>query len=193
MRVGYLSGDLRDHAVSYLLAGVLETHERNAFRVIGLNACVKAVPDTPMRQRVLAAFDEYVALGRCTPEEAANRIRALRLDVLIDLMGATGDGQASVVLLRPAPLQVAWLGFPGSSGMDEIDYILADRHVAPPGSEGEFSECVVRLPDTFQPNDSQRAISPAVPTRASQGLPENGFVFCCHNSTYKVLPGMFDI
>ena len=113
--------------------------------------------------------------------------------VLIDLMGATGDGQASVVLLRPAPLQVTWLGFPGTSGMDEIDYILADRHVAPPGSEGEFSECIVRLPDTFQPNDSQRAISSAVPTRASQGLPENGFVFCCHNNTYKVLPGMFDI
>lgn len=184
---------LRDHAVSYLLAGVLETHERNAFRVIGLDACVKAVPDTPMRQRVLAAFDESIALGRCTPEEAASRIRALRLDVLIDLMGATGDGQAGVPLLRPAPLQVTWLGFPGTSGMDEIDYILADRHVAPPGSEGEFSECIVRLPDTFQPNDSQRAISPAVPTRASQGLPESGFVFCCHNSTYKVLPGMFDI
>lgn len=193
LRVGYLSGDLRDHAVSYLLAGVLETHERNAFRVIGLDACVKAVPDTPMRQRVLAAFDESIALGRCTPEEAASRIRALRLDVLIDLMGATGDGQAGVLMLRPAPLQVTWLGFPGTSGMDEIDYILADRHVAPPGSEGEFSECIVRLPDTFQPNDSQRAISSAVPTRASQGLPENGFVFCCHNNTYKVLPGMFDI
>ena len=193
LRVGYLSGDLRDHAVSYLLAGVLETHERNAFRVIGLDACVKAVPDTPMRQRVLAAFDEYVALGRCTPEEAANRIRALRLDVLIDLMGATGDGQASVVLLRPAPLQVAWLGFPGTSGMDEIDYILADRHVAPPGSESEFSEAIVRLPDTFQPNDSQRVISPVTPTRASQGLPASGFVFCCHNNTYKILPGMFDI
>ena len=184
---------LRDHAVSYLLAGALETHERNAFRVIGLDACAKAVPDTPMRQRVLAAFDESIALGRCTPEEAASRIRALRLDVLIDLMGATGDGQAGVPLLRPAPLQVAWLGFPGTSGMDEIDYILADRHVAPPGSEGEFSECVVRLPDTFQPNDSQRVISPVTPTRASQGLPASGFVFCCHNNTYKLLPGMFDI
>lgn len=193
LRVGYLSGDLRDHAVSYLLAGVFEAHDRSAFRVIGIDACAKAVSDTPMRQRVLAAFDESIALGRCTPEEAASRIRALRLDVLIDLMGATGDGQAGVPLLRPAPLQVAWLGFPGTSGMDEIDYILADRHVAPPGSEGEFSECVVRLPDTFQPNDSQRAISSAVPTRASQGLPENGFVFCCHNNTYKVLPGMFDI
>ena len=193
LRVGYLSGDLRDHAVSRLMAGVFEAHDRSAFRVIGIDACAQAVPDTPMRQRVLAAFDESIALGRCTPEEAASRIRALRLDVLIDLMGATGDGQAGVPLLRPAPLQVTWLGFPGTSGMDEIDYILADRHVAPPGSEGEFSECVVRLPDTFQPNDSQRAISPAAPTRASQGLPENGFVFCCHNDTYKVLPGMFDI
>ena len=193
LRVGYLSGDLRDHAVSRLMAGVFEAHDRSAFRIIGVDACAQAVPDTPIRQRVLAAFDESIALGRCTPEEAASRIRALRLDVLIDLMGATGDGQAGVLMLRPAPLQVTWLGFPGTSGMDEIDYILADRHVAPPGSEGEFSECIVRLPDTFQPNDSQRAISPAAPTRASQGLPENGFVFCCHNDTYKVLPGMFDI
>ena len=193
LRVGYLSGDLRDHAVSRLMAGVFEAHDRSAFRIIGVDACAQAVPDTPIRQRVLAAFDESIALGRCTPEEAASRIRALRLDVLIDLMGATGDGQAGVLMLRPAPLQVTWLGFPGTSGMDEIDYILGDRHVAPPGSEGEFSECIVRLPDTFQPNDSQRAISPAAPTRASQGLPENGFVFCCHNDTYKVLPGMFDI
>ena len=193
LRVGYLSGDLRDHAVSRLMAGVFEAHDRSAFRIIGVDACAQTVPDTPIRQRVLAAFDESIALGRCTPEEAASRIRALRLDVLIDLMGATGDGQAGVLMLRPAPLQVTWLGFPGTSGMDEIDYILADRHVAPPGSEGEFSECIVRLPDTFQPNDSQRAISPAAPTRASQGLPENGFVFCCHNDTYKVLPGMFDI
>ena len=193
LRVGYLSGDLRDHAVSRLMAGVFEAHDRSAFRIIGVDACAQAVPDTPIRQRVLAAFDESIALGRCTPEEAASRIRALRLDVLIDLMGATGDGQAGVPLLRPAPLQVTWLGFPGTSGMDEIDYILADRHVAPPGSEGEFSECIVRLPDTFQPNDSRRAISPVAPTRASQGLPENGFVFCCHNDTYKVLPGMFDI
>ena len=193
LRVGYLSGDLRDHAVSRLMAGVFEAHDRSAFRIIGVDACAQAVPDTPIRQRVLAAFDESIALGRCTPEEAASRIRALRLDVLIDLMGATGDGQAGVLMLRPAPLQVTWLGFPGTSGMDEIDYILADRHVAPPGSEGEFSECIVRLPDTFQPNDSRRAISPVAPTRASQGLPENGFVFCCHNDTYKVLPGMFDI
>jgi len=185
LRVGYLSGDLRDHAVSYLLAGVFEAHDRSAFRVIGIDACAKAVSDTPMRQRVLAAFDESIALGRCTPEEAASRIRALRLDVLIDLMGATGDGQAGVLMLRPAPLQVTWLGFPGSSGMDEIDYILADRHVAPPGSEGEFSECIVRLPDTFQPNDSQRAISPAVPTRASQGLPENALSFAATTAPTK--------
>lgn len=193
LRVGYLSGDLRDHAVSYLMAGVFEAHDRARFDVVGIDLCPKPQAATPLRQRVTAAFDPLLEVGQLPAGEIAARIRELRLDVLIDLMGATSFSQAGVLLRRPAPLQVTYLGFPGTSGMNEIDYLIGDRWVAPPGSERDFSEQLVRLPDSFQANDDRRRIAEQTPTRASLGLPEQGFVFCCHNNTYKILPRSFDI
>ena len=198
LRIGYLSGDFRDHPVSFLMAGVLEAHERSAFRVIGLDVGgvdnhARVIGDQPMRERVLAALDEHHDLASMGHEALARRIRELNLDVLIDLMGATSQIRLPALMYRPAPVQITWLGFPGTSGMNEMDYILADRHVAPPGSEDEFAEALLRLPETFQPNDDQRRISENTPSRASLGLPEQGFVFCCHNNDYKILPAMFDI
>ncbi|MFV0680458.1 tetratricopeptide repeat protein [Ottowia sp.] len=193
LRVGYLSGDLTDHAVSYLMAGVFEAHDRTRFEIIGIDICPKAVPDTALRRRVVAAFDQFEECGTQAAEDIAARIRALQLDVLIDLQGATGHVQPGILLARPAPLHVAYLGFPGTSGMDEVDYIVGDRWVCPPGSEHEFSEQVVRLPEVFQANDRQRQIAKHTPTRSSLGLPESGFVFCCLNNSYKVLPHSFDV
>ena len=198
LRIGYLSGDFRDHPVSFLMAGVLEAHDRSAFRVIGLDVGgvdnrLRLIGSESIRDRMLAALDEHHDLASLSTEALARRIRELNLDVLIDLMGATGQMRLPALMYRPAPVQITWLGFPGTSGMNEMDYILADRHVAPPGSEDEFAEALLRLPETFQPNDDQRRISENTPSRASLGLPEQGFVFCCHNNDYKILPAMFDI
>ncbi len=193
LRIGYLSADLRDHPVGYLMAGVLEAHDRTRFETVGIDIYPKPVADTPMRQRMVAAFDRFLTWGELSAGEIAEQIRALELDLLVDLMGATNYSQMGVLLRRPAPVQVAYLGFPGTSGMDEMDYIIGDRWVCPPGQEDEFSEHVVRLPEVFQANDRQRPIAQDTPTRASLGLPEQGFVFCCLNNSYKVLPRSFDI
>lgn len=194
-RIGYLSGDFNDHPVSFLMTGVFEAHDKSRFEVFGIDVHKGEQNHASRhRARIEAAFGErLVALGAISTVDTVRRIRELKLDVLIDLMGVTGDGRMGVLLRRPAPLQVMYLGFPGSSGMEEMDYILADRHVAPPGSEEEFAEHVVRLPDTFQPNDRQRTLPEATPPRAALGLPGNGFVFCCHCNTYKINPGLFDI
>jgi predicted O-linked N-acetylglucosamine transferase (SPINDLY family) len=192
-RIGYLSADFRDHAVSYLMAGVFEAHDRTRFEVVGIDIYPKPVPDTALRRRVVSAFDQFVQCGTLQADEMAERIRTLGLDVLMDLQGATGYTKPELVLQRPAPLQVSYLGFPGTSGMDEMDYLIGDRWVCPPGSESEFSEKVVRLPEGFQANDRQRAIAEHTPSRTSLGLPESGFVYCCLNNSYKVLPQAFDV
>lgn len=193
LRIGYLSADLRAHSVGHLMVGVFEAHDRARFEIVGLDIYPEPQPDTPFRRRIVAALDQLELLGELSAADIAERVRALELDVLIDLQGASGHTKPGVVLRRPAPVQVNYLGFPGTSGMEEIDYLLGDRWVCPPGHEAEFSEQVVRLPEVFQANDRQRPIVEETPTRASLGLPEQGFVFCCLNNTYKILPSRFDI
>ncbi|MFT4194689.1 tetratricopeptide repeat protein [Ottowia sp.] len=193
LRIGYMSADFRDHAITHLMVGVIEAHDRARFEVVGIDVHPRPAADTPLRRRLVAAFDSFVEWGAQTPGEIAERVRGRELDLLVDLMGATGYCQPGVLLRRPAPIQVTYLGFPGTSGMSEVDYLIGDRWVAPAGAEPEFSERLVRLPDVFQANDRRRPIADDTPTRASLGLPEEGFVFCCLNNTYKVLPRSFDI
>jgi predicted O-linked N-acetylglucosamine transferase (SPINDLY family) len=190
IRLGYLSPDFRNHAVAYLAAELYERHDRDRFEVFAFSYG----PDdkSPMRARLMAAFDKFSDIAGLSDHEAALAIRDAGIDILIDLAGHTKDARARILAYRPAPIQVNFLGYPGTMGGDFIDYIIADPVCIAAGQEIHFSEQVVRLPDCYQPNDSKRSISPIEPSRADCGLPPDGFVFCCFNNSFKILPAVFD-
>ncbi|PIB92134.1 glycosyltransferase family 41 protein [Caulobacter sp. FWC2] len=182
LRVGYLSADLFDHATARLIVEVLEHHDRAVVEVVLLNHG----PDdaSPLRRRLEAAADRWVDLHGLSHDAAAERVRALGLDVLVDLKGHTAEAWPELILRRPAPLVVHWLGYPGTLG-GLVDAILGDPIVTPPGAEAEFDEEIVRMPVCYQPNDAQRPIGPR-PTRQAVGLPASGVVFCGFNAIYKI-------
>jgi hypothetical protein len=142
------------------------------------------------RARVMAAVDHFIDTNALSNAELVERARADAIHVFVDLKGWTAFSRAQVLIGRPAPIQVNWLGFPGTYGIPETDYIIADPFLIPPGAEGWYTEAVVRLPDTYQPNDRQRVVAPA-PTRAEAGLPEGAFVFGSLNQTYKITRAVF--
>lgn len=191
IRIAYLSADLHDHAMAYLMAGLFERHERVRFETIA----VSLGPDVQsgMRSRLKGAFERFLDVERHTDLEVANLLRSLEIDILVDLNGFTRGSRAEILALRPAPVQVNYLGYPGTMGWDCIDYILADRFVIPEQHRDHFAERVVYLPDAFQANDSGRRAAKRAPTRAEAGLPERGFVFCSFNNGYKITPAVFDV
>ncbi len=146
-----------------------------------------------MRQRLLRAFEHFRKIGAMTNREAAEAIHADAIDVLVDLKGYTRDSRTEIFAYRPAPIQVNYLGYPGTMGADFIDYIVADAIVAPMQAQENYSERIVHLPNCYQPNDRQRKISPEPVTRAEFGLPEDAFVFCSFNNSYKLNTTMFDV
>ncbi len=188
--VGYLSADFRQHPVSFLMAEVLELHDRDGFHVTAYSYG----PDdgSALRGRIQRACDAFVELRNVDYEDAAKKIHADHIDILVDLTGHTQDGRTDILALRPAPIQVNYLGFPGTMGADFIDYLIADRFVIPPQSRQHYTERVIWLPDCFQANDRTRP-RPATPGRAACNLPEDAFVFCCFNQTAKITPDIFDI
>jgi predicted O-linked N-acetylglucosamine transferase (SPINDLY family) len=190
IRVGYLSSDFTRHATSWLMAGLIDTHDRDRFEVIGLSNSPAVVDE--MRQRLTASFDRFVDIRELPDEAAVKLIEGMELDILVDLKGYTQGHRAQVLASRPAPVQAAFLGYPGTMGADFIDYIVADRWVIPPGDEAWFDEKVVRLPDSYQVN-TRRVTTPNRATRASQGLPKDGVVFCSFNSTYKITQPVFEV
>ena len=189
IRLGYLSSDFQRHATASLIAELLEQHDRRRFEVFGY--CFSPDDGSDVRKRLLAAFDAHVDVRSLSHAQAARRIHADGIDILIDLKGYTKDARTEILAHRPAPVQVNFLGYPGSMGADFIDYILADAFVAPAHLQPSFTERIVHLPDSYQPNDRRRQISPAVPSRAQCGLPETAFVFCSFNSAYKITEEMF--
>ncbi|MFV0679648.1 tetratricopeptide repeat protein [Ottowia sp.] len=196
LRIGYLSSDLREHPVAFLAAGLFESHDKARFETYALS--IGPQPSvSSMRARLAKAFEHFVEIQEQKDADAAARIQTLQLDILIDLNGYTTHSRSGLLAYRLAPVQVAYLGYPATTGMAEVDYILGDRWVTPAECAAEFSEQIVRLPESFQCNDDQRRIAPQTPSRASLGLPEpeggSGFVFCCLNNTYKITPLMFDI
>jgi protein O-GlcNAc transferase len=146
-----------------------------------------------MRTRLQSAFDRFIDIRGMEDAEVDDMMRSMDIDVAIDLTGYTGVSRTGVLARRPAPVQVNYLGFPATMGADYIDYIIGDRIVIPAEAWPYFSEKIVWLPDSYQANDTKRRIAERVPKRADEGLPENGFVFCCFNSNHKILPHMFDI
>jgi predicted O-linked N-acetylglucosamine transferase (SPINDLY family) len=144
-----------------------------------------------MHRRLRGAFEHFIDARELSDQAIAEALRAREIDVLIDLMGYTQDARPEVLARRPAPLQVGFLGYAGTSGASYIDYLVADREVIPPDQAAHYSERLVYLPECFQPNDAARRASARVPSRAELGLPQAGFVFCCFNDSYKITPSLF--
>ncbi len=191
LRIGYVSGEFRQHATSILMAELFERHDRGRFELFAFD---NGFPDgSPLRRRIEQAFGGTIDIAGASDDEAAAMIRAREVDILVNLNGYFGRLRQGVFARRPAPVQVNYLGFPGTLGADYIDYLIADAHLIPPGEDGHYVERIVRLPDSYQANDSTREIAARTPTRAQAGLPHAGFVFCCFNNNYKITPEVFDV
>jgi len=191
IRVAYLSADFREHAVSYLMAGLFEMHDREQFETMAISFSPKF--HNEMGERVRAAFGQFVEAFDRSNRTVAELMFELNVDIAVDLMGFTQHSRTAILSHRPAPIQVNYLGFPGTMGAEYIDYIIADDFVIPREAQGWYTEKVVYLPDTFQVNDARRKRPGKVPTRSEVGLPESGFVFCSFNGHYKITPRMFDV
>jgi protein O-GlcNAc transferase len=192
LTVGYVSGDFREHAVAYLVAELFELHDRRAFRVLGYSSWPHP-DDSPMRRRLLAAFDGFTDISALSAADGAALLRRDGVDVAVDLSGWTRHNRLDVFARRPAPLQLTWLGYPGTTGADFFDGVLADDAVAPAADQPFFSEPLIRLPRCFQINDRRRRAVDETPTKTDCGLPEDGFVFACFNHAPKISPAIFDI
>ncbi|CAK0752421.1 protein O-GlcNAc transferase [Azospirillaceae bacterium] len=191
LRLGYLSADFHQHATAWLIAELIELHNRHDFQVFGYSCGPD--DDSAIRRRLASSFDRFVDLRGRSHVEAARRIANDGVDILVDLKGHTYDARLEILSLRPALVQVNWLGYPGTMGADFIDYILVDSVVAPPEHQSWFAERLVYLPECYQINDRRREIAFETPSRASCGLPEDGVVFCCFNNLYKITSKMFDL
>ncbi len=189
IRLGWLSFDFREHPVSQLLVEVLEAIDRERFEVV----LYSSGPDdgSALRARLEAMADGFVDLRGLSDVQAAARIRADGIDLLVDLMGHTRGMRMGVLAHRPAPLQVAYLGYPGTTGAAYIDYLIGDPLVTPLALEGDYTEKIAQLPLTLQPNGRSRPL-PQPMSREQAGLPEGAFVMCAFNHTYKILPEAFD-
>lgn len=193
LRLGYLSGDFRLHPLAFLVSELIELHDRNRFEVHGYS--YGADDKSAQRKRLQQAFDGFVDISALPLAEAADSIHADGIDILIDLTGHTQASRTGIAALRPAPILVNWLGFPGTmgelQGRSLFDYLLSDAHITPVAEAAHYAEQLVLLPDCYQPNDRSRPIADA-PTRADCGLPEQAFVFCCFNQSFKITPPLFE-
>jgi len=190
IRLGYFSRDFRNNALSYLLAGLFEQHDRDRFELFAFSFGPQVID--AMRTRVEAAFEHFLDVSRKTDDQVAQLARELGLDIAVDLKGLSGYARTGIFARRTAPVQVNYMGYPGTMGAPYIDYLIADRVVVPERELRHYSECVVWLPHTYWANDSKRPIAPRTPSRAESGLPENAFVFCCFNNPAKITPDAFN-
>ncbi|MFD3266092.1 O-linked N-acetylglucosamine transferase, SPINDLY family protein [Phenylobacterium ferrooxidans] len=191
IRVAYVSADFRNHAVAHLIAGLFERHDRDRFE-ISAYALGPRVEDKK-RARIRAAFPVFHDVAETGDLEVAQMIRAAEADIVVDLTGFTANCRPGIFAHRPAPIQINYLGHPGTMGRGLLDYVLGDGVVIPPGAEAGFGEQVIRLPHSYQVNDRDRVIAPRTPTRSEAGLPGDGFVFVCFNANYKINPPVFDV
>lgn len=194
LKIGYLSSDFRLHPLAFLITELIELHDRSQFEIYAYSYAID--DKTPERKRLEKAFDHFIDIRPLSLTAAAQRINADEIDILVDLTGFTQTSRSGIAALRPAPIDVNWLGFPGTmgdlNGTPLFDYILSDAFITPPEQAAYYSEKLALLPDCYQPNDRKRPIGKTL-SRKDCGLPENAFVFCCFNQTFKILPSMFDI
>ena len=190
IRIGYFSADFHNHATGYLMAELFELHDKSQFELIGFS--FGPIKNDEMRQRLEKSFDYFIEVGNKSDIETAQLSRSLNIDIAVDLKGFTKDLRAGIFAHRAAPIQVNYLGYPGTMGADYIEYIIADKTLIPLDAQSCYSEKVVYLPNSYQVNDRGRLISERQFTRLELGLPEDRFVFCCFNNNYKILPATFD-
>lgn len=191
LRVAYLSADFRNHATAHLMAGVFEAHDRERFEI----SAISYGPDDrgEMRDRLKAAFERFEDVSHLPDEDVVELIRQLGIEVLVDLGGFTAGARPKILARRAAPIQVNYLGFPGTMGASYIDYVMADRIVIPEGEQQHYAEKVIYLPDSYQATDARRPILANGPARSEVGLAEDAFVYCAFNRTSKITPLLFDV
>ncbi|MBT8562335.1 hypothetical protein G6717_07090 [Polynucleobacter paneuropaeus] len=189
IRVGYFSSDFRNHAVTNLTAELFELHDRDAFQIYAFSSGFKN--NDEQRQRLRKVFDEFIDISELSDQEAVSLVRTTKIDIAVDLGGYTENSRIGVFERRVAPIQVSYLGYLGTLGTGHMDYIFADQEVIPIENEQYFAEKIARLPNCFQINDSKRLISEKIYSRDEFGLPEDGFVFCSFNNSYKITPEIF--
>jgi len=189
IKIAYYSENFNEHAVSYLIAELLELHNKNNFELIGFNY---GPPDSSnMYIRVSSAFDKFIDIRHIGDKEVAQVSRDMGVDIAIDLTGATGNGRVGIFSYRAAPIQLSYLGYLGTIGADYYDYLIADLITIPVEYQNHYVEKIIYLPN-YQVNDSKREISDKVFNRAELNIPEDGFVYCCFNNNFKITPTTFD-
>lgn len=190
IRIAYYSADFHNHATAYLMAELFELHDKTRFEVFGFSYG----PDfgDEMRRRLSIAFDQFIDVKSKSDLEVAELSRQLGIDIAVDLKGYTQDERLAIFAARPAPIQISYLGYPGTLGVDYIDYLIADQTLIPQHSQSHYTEKIVYLPNSYQVNDRTRTISNTLFTREELGLPNHGFVFCCFNNNFKITPETFE-
>jgi predicted O-linked N-acetylglucosamine transferase (SPINDLY family) len=189
IRIGYFSADFHNHATANLIGELFELHDRDQFELVAFSFGPKRQDE--MRRRLSAAFDRFLEVGGKSDREVARLSRELGIDIAVDLKGYTLDARPGIFSYRAAPLQVNYLGFPGTMGAAYFDYLIADATLIPPENRQHYSEKIVYLPHSYQVNDRKRRIADEAFTRDQLGLPARGFVFCCFNNNYKITPETF--
>jgi protein O-GlcNAc transferase len=189
-RIGYLSGDMRNHVVAWLFAEILEHRSADRFDVTVY--ALGPPDDSEIRSRIRGMADHFVELGARSAADIHARIVADEIDILVDLAGYTEQARPRVLAMRPAPIQVGWLGYPGTVGGALLDYLIADAVVVPPEQESGYAERIVRVPGSCLPNHSRRRVAPPRP-RAQHGIPNDAVVLCAFVPTIKITPPMFDL
>jgi predicted O-linked N-acetylglucosamine transferase (SPINDLY family) len=190
IRIGYYSSEFHNHATTYLIAGLFEHHEKSKFELIAFS--FGPVRNDEMRKRVVAAFDQFLDVADLSDIEVAGLSRRMAIDIAVDLKGLTQDCRAGIFSYRAAPIQISYLGFPGTMGAPYIDYLIADKTLIPQQSQQYYAEKIAYLPNSYQVNDSRRKISNRIFTREELKLPQSAFVYCCFNNSYKITPHTFD-
>ena len=191
LKVGYFSADFHNHATMYLLARIFEQHQKEKFEIYAYSYGPDKQDD--MRNRLIASVDVFHDVRKMNDMQIVELAKSEQLDIAIDLKGYTKDTRLAIFAHRLAPLQMSYLGYPGTLGANFIDYMIADRVVIPTDKRKYYSEQIIYLPNTYQPTDNTREICDAFTKREDAGLPSNGFVFCCFNNSYKISPREFDI
>ncbi len=190
IRIGYYSADYHTHATALLAAGLFERHDRSRFEIVAFSFGLEEQDE--MTRRLQAAFDRFIDVRPRTELQIAQLSREMQIDIAVDLKGYTLHQRPGIFAQRAAPIQVGYLGYPGSMGASFMDYIVADATLIPREMRAHYTEKVVELPGSYQVNDRSRVIADRTGSRADLGLPEDGFVFCSFNSNYKILPAMFE-
>ena len=188
--IGYYSADFHNHATAYLMAELFEKHNKDRFKFIAFSYGPNTKDE--MQQRLMKVFQEFIDVSARSDFEVASMSRALGIDIAIDLKGYTEDARTGIFAYRAAPIQVSYIGYPGTMATDYIDYIIADKTLIPSKTQKYYSEKIVYLPDCYQPNDRERLISDKKFAKEQFGLPQDSFIFCCFNNNYKITPETFD-